>query len=133
MTDLLPDEPLHRLRARRSTKWRAHSPEVLPLSIAEMDFALPDAVREALADAVERSDTGYLAWLDCHSLGSGTEPSDRFLAAGVALEDGLRFGEPSGYVRLNFGTSTEVLELAVDRMASALRQGTGPSPWASLD
>ena len=61
-----------------------------------------------------------LAWLDCHSLGSGTEPSDRFLAAGVALEDGLRFGEPSGYVRLNFGTSTEVLELAVDRMASAL-------------
>jgi cystathionine beta-lyase len=32
---------------------------VLPLSIAEMDFALPDAVREALADAVERSGTGY--------------------------------------------------------------------------
>jgi cysteine-S-conjugate beta-lyase len=62
----------------------------------------------------------YLAWLDCHSLGTGTEPSDRFLAAGVALEDGLRFGEPGGYVRLNFGTSTEVLELAVDRMASAL-------------
>ena len=59
MTDLLPDEPLHRLRARRSTKWRAHGPEVLPLSIAEMDFALPDGVREALADAVERSDTGY--------------------------------------------------------------------------
>jgi cystathionine beta-lyase len=62
----------------------------------------------------------YLAWLDCHSLGSGTEPRDRFLAAGVALEDGLRFGEPGGYVRLNFGTSTEVLELAIDRMASAL-------------
>jgi len=375
MTDLLPDEPLDRLRARRSTKWRTHSPEVLPLSIAEMDFALPDAVREALADAVERSDTGYampadglgealagfaerrwgwridpaavtattdvsvgvvemlrlftnpgdrvvinppvyspffdwlqeartelqavplgdgrldlpaldrtfatkpaayvlcnphnpvgrvhtyeelaavvelaarhgvpvisdeihapltlpgathtpfltvpgagqigvsvvspskafnlaglkcatvvtassrmrdvvarlprdlrwrsghfgviasivaynegdewldrllatlddrrtlltelirdrlpsvswrppqatyLAWLDCHSLGSGTEPRDRFLAAGVALEDGLRFGEPGGYVRLNFGTSTEVLELAIGRMASAL-------------
>jgi bifunctional pyridoxal-dependent enzyme with beta-cystathionase and maltose regulon repressor activities len=38
----------------------------------------------------------------------------------VALEDGLRFGEPSGYVRLNFGTSTEVLELAIGRMASAL-------------
>ena len=64
MTDLLPDEPLHRLRARRSTKWRAHGPEVLPLSIAEMDFALPDAVREALADAVERSDTGYAVTTD---------------------------------------------------------------------
>ncbi len=375
MTDLLPDEPLHRLRARRSTKWRAHGPEVLPLTIAEMDFALPDTVREALTDAIERSDTGYampteglgealagfaerrwgwlidpadvtaatdvsagvvemlrlftnpgdrvvinppvyapffdwlqeartelqavplrdgrldlpaldrafaakpaayvlcnphnpvgrvhsgedlaavvdlatrhevpvisdeihaalvlpgasytpfltvpgageigvsvvstskafnlaglkcatvvtassrmrdvvtklphdirwrsghfgvlasiaaythgdewldrllatlddrrallatlirdrlpsvswrppeatyLAWLDCRTLGSGTEPRDRFLAAGVALEGGSRFGEPSGYVRLNFGTSAEVLELAVDRMASAL-------------
>jgi cystathionine beta-lyase len=62
----------------------------------------------------------YLAWLDCRSSGSGTEPRDRFLAAGVALEPGTRFGEHSGYVRLNFGTSAEVLGLAVDRMASAL-------------
>ena len=62
----------------------------------------------------------FLAWLDCRSLGSGTEPSDLFLRAGVALEDGSRFGEHRGYVRLNFGTSAEVLELAVDRMASAL-------------
>jgi cystathionine beta-lyase len=62
----------------------------------------------------------YLAWLDCRELGSGTVPRDRFLAAGVALEPGTRFGEHSGYVRLNFGTSAEVLELAVDRMASAL-------------
>ncbi|GAA3433784.1 MalY/PatB family protein [Kutzneria kofuensis] len=62
----------------------------------------------------------YLAWLDCRSLGSGTEPRDLFLGAGVALEPGTRFGEHSGYVRLNFGTSVEVLELAVDRMASAL-------------
>jgi cystathionine beta-lyase len=62
----------------------------------------------------------YLAWLDCRSSGSGTEPRDLFLGAGVALEPGTRFGEHSGYVRLNFGTSAEVLELAVDRMASAL-------------
>ena len=62
----------------------------------------------------------YLAWLDCRTLGSGTEPRERFLSAGVALEGGSRFGEHGGYVRLNFGTSAEVLELAVDRMASAL-------------
>ena len=62
----------------------------------------------------------YLAWLDCRSLGSGDEPRDRFFDAGVALEPGTRFGEPSGYLRLNFGTSVEVLELAVDRMARAL-------------
>jgi cystathionine beta-lyase len=62
----------------------------------------------------------YLAWLDCRSLGSGDEPRDRFFDAGVALEPGSRFGEHSGYLRLNFGTSVEVLELAVDRMARAL-------------
>jgi cysteine-S-conjugate beta-lyase len=62
----------------------------------------------------------YLAWLDCRSLGSGDEPRDRFFAAGVALEPGTRFGEDSGYLRLNFGTSVEVLELAVSRMARAL-------------
>src|ERR1700729_343638 len=54
MTDLLPDEPLHRLRARRSTKWRAHSPEGLPPSIAGMDFAPPDGLGEALAGFAER-------------------------------------------------------------------------------
>jgi cystathionine beta-lyase len=59
MTELLPVEPLHRLRERRSAKWRGYGPEVLPLTIAEMDFALADAVRTVLADAVERSDTGY--------------------------------------------------------------------------
>ena len=64
MTDLLPVEPLSRLRDRRSTKWRAHGPDVLPLTIAEMDFALPDAVREVLTDAIERSDTGYAMPLD---------------------------------------------------------------------
>ncbi|MFI9383817.1 hypothetical protein [Kutzneria sp. NPDC052558] len=61
-----------------------------------------------------------LAWLDCHHMGSATGPRDRFLAAGVAPEGGSRFGEPGGFVRLDFGTSTEVVELAVDRMASAL-------------
>jgi cystathionine beta-lyase len=59
MTELLPDEPLHRLRERRSAKWRAYGPDVLPLTIAEMDFALADVVKDVLADAVERSDTGY--------------------------------------------------------------------------
>jgi cystathionine beta-lyase len=62
----------------------------------------------------------YLAWLDCRSLGSGDEPRDRFFDGGVALEPGSRFGEHSGYLRLNFGTSVEVLELAVSRMARAL-------------
>ncbi|MGI8668146.1 MAG: MalY/PatB family protein [Jatrophihabitans sp.] len=65
----------------------------------------------------------YLAWLDCRALGTGTAPRDRFLEQGrVALEAGPHFGETvgSGYARLNFGTSDEILRLAIARMAAAL-------------
>ncbi len=64
----------------------------------------------------------YLAWLDCRSVGSGSSPCDRFLERGrVALAPGPHFGaEGSGHVRLNFATSPELLEEAVDRMARAL-------------
>jgi cystathionine beta-lyase len=47
------------LRLRRSAKWAAHGADVLPMWVAEMDVALAEPVREALADAVGRSDTGY--------------------------------------------------------------------------
>ncbi|HXW77531.1 MAG TPA: PatB family C-S lyase [Candidatus Eremiobacteraceae bacterium] len=49
------------LRQRTSEKWRRYPSDVLPLFIAEMDFALAPAIAGALHDAVERSDTGY-AW-----------------------------------------------------------------------
>jgi cysteine-S-conjugate beta-lyase len=60
----------------------------------------------------------YLAWLDCRALGIGEEPRDLFLERGVALEAGPRFGaQGSGFVRLNFGTSAEILDEAIARMA----------------
>jgi cystathionine beta-lyase len=52
-------EPLASLRARRSAKWQTYPPDVIPLTVAEMDFALAPAVAEALHDAVDRSDAGY--------------------------------------------------------------------------
>lgn len=58
-TDGLPVESLERLRLRRSAKWRTYDPDVLPLTVAEMDFAIAEPIRDALRDAVERSDTGY--------------------------------------------------------------------------
>jgi len=66
-------------------------------------------------------DATYLAWLDCRAYGEGDEPRDLFLDRGrVALEAGPRFGAPgSGWVRLNFGTCADILEEAVDRMATA--------------
>lgn len=52
---------LDRLTERRSAKWRAFPPDVLPLWVAEMDAPLAEPVAAALSAAVTRGDTGYPA------------------------------------------------------------------------
>jgi cystathionine beta-lyase len=61
----------------------------------------------------------FLAWLDCRALGLGDDPSAVFLDKGrVAVGRGPDFGSPgSGFVRLNIGTSPELITEAVRRMA----------------
>ena len=65
----------------------------------------------------------YLAWLDCRGLElpEGTAPQQHFLErAKVALSNGPDFGAPGeGHVRLNFGTSVEILEDILGRLAGA--------------
>ena len=73
----------------------------------------------------------YLAWLDCRALGLGDDPAAAFLARGrVALSPGLDYGAPgAGFVRLNFGTSPELVAEAVRRMTTTVSglppRGTG--------
>jgi cysteine-S-conjugate beta-lyase len=64
----------------------------------------------------------YLAWLDCGTAGAGDSARDACLERGrVAFEPGTMFGRPGdGHLRLNFGTSAEILDEAVTRMARAL-------------
>jgi cysteine-S-conjugate beta-lyase len=82
--------------------------ELLPRHLPDVRWHPPEAT--------------FLAWLDCRAYGDGDEPRDLFLERGrVALEAGARFGAPgSGWVRLNFGTSAEIVQEAVHRMATAL-------------
>lgn len=65
MTDVAhsPFEQLtwEQLRSRRSAKWLAHDPDVLPVWVAEMDVPLAPPIARVLHEAVERGDTGY-AW-----------------------------------------------------------------------
>jgi cystathionine beta-lyase len=85
---------------------------------------LADLLAEQLPDVRwHPPEATYLAWLDCRAYGEGSVPRDVFLDRGrVALEPGPNFGAPgSGWARLNFGTSTEILRDAVDRMAAATR------------
>lgn len=65
---------------------------------------------------------GYLAWLDCSALGLGADPAPALLERGrVALSGGPSFGRGGdGFVRLNFGTSPELVEQIVERIATAV-------------
>lgn len=51
--------PLESLRRRSSTKWRTHPADVIPMFVAETDFALAPAITDVLAAAVANGDTGY--------------------------------------------------------------------------
>lgn len=67
-------------------------------------------------------DATYLGWLDFTKLGLKKSPYDFFLKnAKVALSKGRIFGAGGeGHVRLNFGTSRQILKQGLDRMRSAL-------------
>jgi len=66
----------------------------------------------------------FLAWLDCRGLAleEGVSPQQHLPdRARVALSHGADFGEAGvGHVRLNFATSTEILEEILDRLGRAL-------------
>jgi GNAT superfamily N-acetyltransferase len=72
-------------------------------------------------------EAGYLAWLDCRALGLGDDPAEFFLERGrLALSPGLDYGrEGTGFARLNFGTSPELVADAVRRMGNALAERDG--------
>ena len=63
----------------------------------------------------------FLAWLDCRALELGDDPAAVFLDKGrVAVSRGPDFGpQGHGFVRLNIGTSPELITEAVRRMAAA--------------
>jgi len=65
-------------------------------------------------------DAGYLAWIDLTALEWGDNPARRILREGkVALHYGPAFGdEGRGYVRLNFGTSPEIITEAIERITA---------------
>ena len=67
-------------------------------------------------------DATYLAWLDFTQLKLKKSPFDFFMKkAKVALSDGKIFGAGGeGHVRLNFGTSRQILKRGLDRMRKAL-------------
>ena len=81
------------------------------------------AITSQLPDVRHRPpDATYLAWLDCRGLGWGDSPVDVFHDAGLVLSDGNDFGPlGAGHVRVNFATSTAIVDLIVASMVAAVR------------
>lgn len=67
--------------------------------------------------AMNHVEATYLAWIDARSLGV-SDPTAYFESHGLGLSDGAEFGAPR-WVRLNFGCSPELLEVALDRLKIA--------------
>lgn len=68
---------------------------------------------------VTPAEATFLAWLDCSGLGL-SDPASTFLQRGVAVAAGTRYDRrATQWVRFNLGTSPEVVEEAVRRMAGA--------------
>ena len=68
-------------------------------------------------------DCSYLAWLDLSALNLGENPAQTLLEKEkIAFNHGITFGPQSGqFIRLNFGTSLEVIDEAVARIARAAK------------
>lgn len=64
----------------------------------------------------------YLSWIDFSEYKLDVEPATHFLDNGrVAFQPGVRFGEQwAQFLRLNFATSPEILEEAINRAAKTL-------------
>lgn len=66
----------------------------------------------------------YLAWLDLRGLDLGDALYDRLLACGVGLNEGHHNGPGGeGFARLNFATSTAIVEEALSRLRTGLALG----------
>ncbi|WP_189280513.1 MalY/PatB family protein [Streptomyces atratus] len=86
--------------------------------------AVAEAVDAMPGVSCSRTESTYLAWLDCTALGMA-DPAAHFRSrARVDLADGAEFDSP-GHVRLNFALQEPVLAEALAAMAESLKGFTG--------
>lgn len=100
--------PLDVLRRRSSTKWRTYPEDVLPMFVAETDFALAPAITEVLTTAVAAGDTGYT-------------PPDPGLAAAFAGFARRRFGWEVDPARIR--STADVMMGVVELLRATTRPG----------
>ena len=89
-----------------------------------MDFVTSFIKRHDLPIVPVKAEATFLLWLDCSRMGlSHNALLDFFVhKAKLGLNDGKSFGDAGeGFMRLNVGTSREVLEIAMQRLLDAFK------------
>ena len=104
-------DPIDVLRRRTSEKWRTYPPDVLPMFVAEMDFPLAPAIHDALREALDRNDTGYV------------DPHDTGAAEAFAAFASDRWGWSPSPDRM--GITTDVSVVVVEALRRLIAPGDG--------
>lgn len=90
------------------------------------DWLVEELAKRIPALITSRPDSTYLMWLDFRNTAIGDKeyPAAWLIQhARVAFNEGLTFGDiGAGQARLNFATSREILEEAIDRVATAIEK-----------
>ncbi|MCW2801390.1 MAG: cystathionine beta-lyase, partial [Aeromicrobium sp.] len=109
----------HTAALREGGEWL----DALHADLADNRVLLAELLAEHLPGVRwQQSPAMFLAWLDCRELDLGDDPSVAFLERGrVAVNAGPDFGAVgAGHVRLNYGTTPEILTEAIERMGSVV-------------
>jgi cystathionine beta-lyase len=101
---------------RRGWPWRDQLLDVLRANCDHLKNFVASSLPGIRTWHVEAT---YLAWLDARELNL-PNPAKFFEDQGVGLSDGVPFGAPSGFLRLNFGCPLTQLDSALNRMAEAV-------------
>lgn len=104
---------------RHGSAWRRDLLDTLRSHAARVE----QAINALPGLAMTRVEATFLAWIDCRELGV-ERPTALFEQAGVGLSDGHDFGpgqEYARFVRLNFGTTRELLDAALTRIGTACK------------
>ncbi|MEX2605744.1 MAG: PatB family C-S lyase [Kiritimatiellia bacterium] len=98
--------------------WRQEMLSVLRSNLALLERTLAEKFPRVKMPKMEAT---YLAWLDFRDY-ELENPAAFFEARGVGLSNGVDFGAPGGFLRLNFGCPTPVLEEGLERICTALAE-----------
>lgn len=100
---------------------------------AKRDYLHACLADEAPNVRFHKPQSTFLAWLDVSKYDMGDSPAGHMLRnSKLAVKEGLDFGKNGkGHVRVNFGTSHDVLNEVIDRLVHSLRM-TLPQPAHSI-